>query len=651
MNVTGIQLKCLLYPKNSPSHLHLNPDQSCTPLSRPQWTCQTHPPHKRSQMNQVPSQMIEIQPQWQLQLPKEDVAAPRDLKAIPLSSPNTMNTPMPKTMKIMNLTCSRIKKPKWPWKNELKFGCAVTQVLKKKSQYNVSFFCNGVGAEGSIQMIRGFSSTPDGLTSWPQQTHHNLPLPCPEVHVKGSPGLSPKATKSDSPHKFASSGFHHRFQGGSTLEQSISMLFDPMACKQKKIKKLQEENSCIQNDIHAIKCGKKACITEIQQKPTNKSWKIKFFRTSLKCIPSTYKTSLQVVSCLLPIILIHTDIINLRKKKPMTRRFETEKEQIRRGNKKNLQPSIVVPTDLARSLDDCNTVWSDLFLQICIKLDMVSSWQRELQTTKLLDSALFCNFWLPQPMTDSAHLYEISQQTSSLIKQTSSIIRISLQIPNSLSISSFTSAHPCSSSSVKTISITFPWLVTTSFLSSFFNIGFLPLLLINLVRIEDRFSIYHSHCKKNLLNCLQLTCRNSQKASVVTPSFLQDGCTKTSTYANMWSLNGSFDGACCMSTAGILLCTGYMQAMLNFLSMSSCLVKNVHHLLVGQLFLGPGTRVVSMYARSNQSRVGLSSKTIPTTGRHQSNAPFLSNYSILASFVRKKNHQTRNNNMEELKGK
>lgn len=92
-------------------------------------------------------------------------------------------------------------------------------------------------------MIRGFSSTPDGLTSWPQQTHHNLPLPCPEVHgisikfdptelsclVKGSPGLSPKATKSDSPHKFASSGFHHRFQGGSTLEQSISMLFDPMA--------------------------------------------------------------------------------------------------------------------------------------------------------------------------------------------------------------------------------------------------------------------------------------------------------------------------------------------------------------------------------------------------------------------------------------
>ncbi|KNZ60537.1 putative signal peptide protein [Puccinia sorghi] len=30
------------------------------------------------------------------------------------------------------------------------------------------------------------------------------------------------------------------------------------------------------------------------------------------------------------------------------------------------------------------------------------------------------------------------------------------------------------------------------------------------------------HCKKNLLNCLQLTCRNSQEASVVTPTILQE---------------------------------------------------------------------------------------------------------------------------------
>ncbi|KNZ64233.1 hypothetical protein VP01_1051g2 [Puccinia sorghi] len=43
------------------------------------------------------------------------------------------------------------------------------------------------------------------------------------------------------------------------------------------------------------------------------------------------------------------------------------------------------------------------------------------------------------------------------------------------------------------------------------------------------------HCKKNMLNFLQLTCRNSQEASVVTPTFPQD-----------------LAGACCMSKAGIL---------------------------------------------------------------------------------------------------
>ncbi|KNZ49379.1 hypothetical protein VP01_5056g1 [Puccinia sorghi] len=65
--------------------------------------------------------------------------------------------------------------------------------------------------------------------------------------------------------------------------------------------------------------------------------------------------------------------------------------------------------------------------------------------------------------------------------------------------------------------------------------------------------------KKNLLNCLQLTSRKSQEASVVSPTFLSElfnqslmhiHCVKTSTHANRRNLDDSLAGACCMSTAG-----------------------------------------------------------------------------------------------------
>ncbi|KNZ44585.1 hypothetical protein VP01_8g5 [Puccinia sorghi] len=56
--------------------------------------------------------------------------------------------------------------------------------------------------------------------------------------------------------------------------------------------------------------------------------------------------------------------------------------------------------------------------------------------------------------------------------------------------------------------------------------------------------------KNNFLNCLQLKFRKCQEASAVTPNFLQDDCTKTSTYPNMWSFDVSLAGACCMSTSG-----------------------------------------------------------------------------------------------------
>ncbi|KNZ62758.1 hypothetical protein VP01_1225g4 [Puccinia sorghi] len=47
------------------------------------------------------------------------------------------------------------------------------------------------------------------------------------------------------------------------------------------------------------------------------------------------------------------------------------------------------------------------------------------------------------------------------------------------------------------------------------------------------------HCKKYLLKCLQLTFRKSQEASVVTPTFLQNDCPKTSTHAKRWSFGWS----------------------------------------------------------------------------------------------------------------
>ena len=65
--------------------------------------------------------------------------------------------------------------------------------------------------------------------------------------------------------------------------------------------------------------------------------------------------------------------------------------------------------------------------------------------------------------------------------------------------------------------------------------------------------------QKNWINYLQLTCRNSKEACGVTQTFLQEwfnqalmhsDCANKSTYADMWSLDGSLAGACCMSTAG-----------------------------------------------------------------------------------------------------
>ncbi|KNZ57836.1 putative signal peptide protein [Puccinia sorghi] len=44
-----------------------------------------------------------------------------------------------------------------------------------------------------------------------------------------------------------------------------------------------------------------------------------------------------------------------------------------------------------------------------------------------------------------------------------------------------------------------------------------------------------SHCKKNLLNCLQLTCRKSNEAFAL----MHSDCSKTATHANRWSLDGS----------------------------------------------------------------------------------------------------------------
>ncbi|KNZ53354.1 hypothetical protein VP01_3267g1 [Puccinia sorghi] len=55
--------------------------------------------------------------------------------------------------------------------------------------------------------------------------------------------------------------------------------------------------------------------------------------------------------------------------------------------------------------------------------------------------------------------------------------------------------------------------------------------------------------KKNLLNCLQLSCRNFQEASVFNPTILPNDCAKNSAWANMWSLTESLAGACFMSTA------------------------------------------------------------------------------------------------------
>ncbi|KNZ45358.1 uncharacterized protein VP01_81g1 [Puccinia sorghi] len=55
-----------------------------------------------------------------------------------------------------------------------------------------------------------------------------------------------------------------------------------------------------------------------------------------------------------------------------------------------------------------------------------------------------------------------------------------------------------------------------------------PVLLIIREGRGKRLSlnIHLQHCKKNLLNCLQLTCRKSQEANVVTQTILQNDCAK-----------------------------------------------------------------------------------------------------------------------------
>ncbi|KNZ64015.1 hypothetical protein VP01_1075g3 [Puccinia sorghi] len=68
-------------------------------------------------------------------------------------------------------------------------------------------------------------------------------------------------------------------------------------------------------------------------------------------------------------------------------------------------------------------------------------------------------------------------------------------------------------------------------------------------KIEEKnyLSLQNKTC-----SCLQLTCRNLQGASVVTPTILQKDCAKSSTYSKMWSLDGIWAGACYISTKIIM---------------------------------------------------------------------------------------------------
>ncbi|KNZ57270.1 uncharacterized protein VP01_2197g1 [Puccinia sorghi] len=90
------------------------------------------------------------------------------------------------------------------------------------------------------------------------------------------------------------------------------------------------------------------------------------------------------------------------------------------------------------------------------------------------------------------------------------------------------SPHPCSSLGFRTSGL---------MLSIFFFLAFSSLSPALIVWEFQILKVKHQHCKKKLLNCLQLTCRNSKEASVVTPTILQRG-----------GLDGSLAGACCMST-------------------------------------------------------------------------------------------------------